>query len=107
MGKITYKEEIENGVTMIKEYHEVVVHTFSMGDVDDPDLYASQPIWQWQQTEQGKFVMENAVEEPYFNRQIDHFSYGYKFSIVAKLEKKKLSEFYIKWGNPNKNYLIY
>jgi len=104
MGKITYKEIRENGQIFIAEYHEVVVHTFRMGDVDDPELYASQPIWEWQQTEQGKFVMKYAVEEPMFMRSLDHELFGWKFVIKAKLEKKKLSEYYLKWGKPKWNH---
>jgi hypothetical protein len=25
-----------------------------MGDVEDPELYAAQPLYEWQQTEQGQ-----------------------------------------------------
>ena len=45
---------------------EVCLHSFSMGDVEDPYLYAGFPIHEWQQTEHGKWVMEHAVEPPTF-----------------------------------------
>lgn len=98
MGNVTYKEVEENGQLTVKEIHKVVVHQFSMGDVEDPDLYAAQPMWDWQESEQGKFVMKHAVDQPEWHRQLDHTSYGYKYAIVAELEAKKLSEFYLKWG---------
>ena len=40
---------------------EVVVHTIRMGDVEDPDLMVADPIWKWQQTDEGKWAMEKSV----------------------------------------------
>lgn len=82
----------------IQEIHRIVVHRFKVGDVEDPDLYAAQPMWEWQNSEQGKFIMTNAVDKPEWQRHMDHLSFSYDYVITAKLEKKKLSEFYLKWG---------
>ena len=41
-------------------FSDVVVHEFPMGDVEDPDLYAAQPLWDWQNSEAGAWVMEHA-----------------------------------------------
>ena len=57
---------------------DVAVHSFTMGDVEDPDLYAAQPIHEWQQSEQGQWVMEHAVETPFWHRSVDPASYGHK-----------------------------
>lgn len=88
----------EGDKEVVLELHKLVVHRFTLGDVEDPELYAAQPIWEWQQTDAGKFVMSNAFSTPEFTRHIDHVSYGYKYAIVAELEKKKLSEFYLRFG---------
>ena len=77
---------------------EVVVHTITMGDVEDPDLYVAEPIWKWQQTDQGKFVMEHATQTPKWHRSVDPYSYGYKYAILAELDDKRLAEFYLRWG---------
>lgn len=82
----------------VSEIHKVIVHRFKVGDVEDPDLYAAQPLWEWQQSEAGKFVMANAIEQPEWQRQMEYASYQYDYVIIAKLEKKKLSEFYLRWG---------
>jgi hypothetical protein len=74
-----------------------------MGDVEDPDLYAAQPIHEWEQSDQGKFVMEHAVDTPEWHRRNDQFGYGHEYAIVAELEAKKLSEFYLKWGKNGSN----
>ena len=59
------------------------VHEFTMGDVEDPDLYAAEPMWKWQSSEMGQWVMEHAVETPFWHRHVDPYSYGYKYYIVA------------------------
>ena len=82
----------------VQEIHKVVVHTFRLGDVEDPDLYAGGPLWDWQESDAGKFVMEHATEPPSWQRQHSHLTYGWEYAILAKLEKKKLSEFYLRFG---------
>ena len=97
MGKVRCVVKTVGNQQIVEEIHEVVVHRFRMGDVEDPDLYAAQPLWEWQESEQGKFVMEHAVETPIWHRQADLQNYGHQYIIVAELEKKKLSEFYLKF----------
>jgi hypothetical protein len=79
---------------------QIVVHTFTVGDVEDPDLYAAKPIYQWQQTDAGKWVMENCVDDaPIWNRYMDPTYYGHMYMISAVFEGKKLTEFYLRFGN--------
>ena len=80
----------------MEEAKEVVVHTFIMGDVEDPDLYAAQPLIDWQNSESGQWVMENAVESPMWHRQADPISFGYKYAITAKLKGAKLTEWLLR-----------
>ena len=77
----------------------MVLHTFSMGDVDDPYLYAAFPIHEWQQTEHGKWVMEHAIGQPEFHCLPDPNSYGYKVVISGKLDTADYTFFMLKWGN--------
>jgi hypothetical protein len=79
------------------ELKTVTVHEFSMGDVDDPDLYAAEPLYQWQTSEQGQWIMEHAVETPIWNRVIDPHSFGWRYQIVAKLKAKDYTYWSIKW----------
>ncbi len=69
-------------------FRDVIVHTIKLGDVEDPDLWVADPIYKWQQTEAGKFVMEHAVEKPYWHRTMDHASYGHRYDIVARLSEQ-------------------
>jgi hypothetical protein len=82
----------------VEEMKEVVVHTFSMGDVEDPDLYAAEPLYQWQISDIGQWVMEHAEETPCWHRLADNMSYGYKYSITAKLRGPILTEWLLRFG---------
>lgn len=96
MSSVIYKFKDDNNT--IQEIHRVVVHRFKVGDVEDPDLYAAQPLWEWEKSEQGQFVMANAVDKPEWQRHLNSVFYSYEYVIIAKLEKKKLAEFYLRWS---------
>ena len=53
-------------------FRDVCVHEIRMGDVEDPDLMVADPIWKWQESDAGKFIMEHAVDKPYWTRRMDH-----------------------------------
>mgnify|MGYP000137213963 CR=1 FL=1 len=100
---IPFKPTIENKYIVVNdrvhEIKKVIVHKFRLGDVDDPDLYAAQPIWEWQQTEMGKWIMERAVDTPEWHRHIDHTTYGYQYAIVAKIKDIDYTFWQLKWSN--------
>jgi hypothetical protein len=75
-----------------------VLHSFGMGDVEDPYLYASHPIYEWQQTEMGKWCMENMVNEGTFICQPDPNSFGYRIVITGELEESDYTYFRLKYG---------
>jgi hypothetical protein len=70
-----------------------------MGDVEDPDLFVAQPISEWQESDAGKFIMEHAVDKPYWHRTTDHASYGHRYDIVARLSEQNETFWTLKWGN--------
>jgi hypothetical protein len=80
----------------IEEVREVVVHEFSMGDVDDPDLYAADPMCRWQESEEGQWIMTHALETPSWHRIPDNLQYGYRYQIRAKLSGARLTEYILR-----------
>jgi hypothetical protein len=80
----------------VEESKQVVVHTFSVGDVEDPDLYAGHPLWEWQESEQGKWVMENSLEPPVWHRNTDAITFSHKYAITAKLTGPALTAWLLK-----------
>lgn len=71
-------------------------HTFRMGDVDDVAIYAAQPIWEWQQTDQGRWVMEHAQDLVY-HTNADPTAFGYRVYISGHLEPRHATEYLLKW----------
>ena len=100
MGRIRYQLDADND-SVVHKIHEVIVHKIIMGDVEDPDLFVAEPIYNWQQTDAGKFVMDNAVIVPKWERYQNPSLWGHTYVIIAELEEKKLTEFYLRWGKPH------
>jgi len=76
----------------------LTLHTFTMGDVEDPYLYAAFPISDWQKTEHGAWVMEHAIGEPTFYCNPDPSTYGFRVDIIGELEERDATYFKLKWG---------
>jgi len=83
----------------VDKVHSVIVHRFTMGDVEDPDLYAAQPLIDWQNSEMGKFIMEKSVETPMWHRRHDQFNYGYEYAVQAWLKGADYSFWVLKWAD--------
>jgi hypothetical protein len=80
----------------VEECKTVTVHEFQMGDVDDPDLYAAEPLMAWEKSELGQWIMKNAADTPTWHRQADPTSFGYKYIIRAKLMGPTLTEWLLR-----------
>ena len=78
----------------MKQY---VFHTFKMGDVDDPEIYAAMPIMEWKATEQGQWVMKNCLDPQYRFCQ-DSQSWGHRVELFGGLDDKHAVVFLLKWG---------
>lgn len=84
------------------ERKRVLLHRFKMGDVDDLEIYVAHPIWEWQQTEQGKWCVKHC-EDLRWNWQVDMLSMGYIITIDGILYGEDLTYFLLKWGEVNEN----
>jgi hypothetical protein len=82
----------------VEECREIVVHEFTMGDVEDPDLYAGQPLYEWQNSEFGQWCMKNAADTPTWHRHADPVTYGYRYTITAKFMGPALTEMLLRKG---------
>lgn len=71
----------------------VLVYKFTIGDIEDPELYAAKPLYEWQNTESGKWILEHAVDRPIWHRHTDHNTYSYTYGVTAILK----SEDYTYW----------
>jgi len=90
-----YQVKLVDGVPV--KFLDIVVHTFRLSDVEDPEIYAAEPIWEWQQTPAGCWVMAHAVNQPWWTKRMDYNSYGYEFNIVARLSEADAVFFKLKY----------
>lgn len=83
-------------------FRDVCVHEFTVGDVEDPDIMAGEPIWNWQQSEAGAWVMEHAAEQPYWTRSMEHTTWGHRYRIMARLSEQNETFWRLKWAGIKK-----
>lgn len=77
--------------------HKVHVHTINLDNVDDPEVYIADPIYKWQQTEKGKWIMEHSNPEPSYHQVVDPMMWGYSYNIVAYLNEKDYTYYRLKY----------
>lgn len=87
--------KIVNGTAV--EYSDMVVHRFSLGDVEDPELYAELHIQKWAQSAAGHWVLAHAEETPRWQYHYNPSTWDYKFAVVARLSKPNQTFFKLKF----------
>lgn len=76
----------------------VIVHKFKVDELEDPDLHAAEPLYNWEKSEQGQWVIAHAEETPVWHRHTNHLTYSTNYAIVAKLADKNYTFWQLKWG---------
>lgn len=79
----------------MSEVMEYVVYKIPMGDVEDPDLFVASPIYDWQQTDAGKYVMNNSDPTPMWHRLPN--GYGHLYTITAYLTPQQLTYYKLRF----------
>lgn len=75
----------------------LTVHHFRMGDVEDPEIYAAQPLHEWEMSEFGSWVMANSKTTPTFHIAADRIYFGYQVKVTAEFEGEALTYFLLKY----------
>ena len=76
----------------------VIVHQFRIADSDDPELYAAEPLIQWEKSEQGQWIMKNAMETPTWITVLDPNMHCYQCIIKAKFTPEMYTFWKLKYG---------
>ena len=87
---------VEDGY--VEECRKVVVHSFTMGDVEDVEIYAAEPLWKWKNSEQGQWVMKHSITEVEWHQQVDFATMGHKIYVTAVLSGPALTEWLLRYG---------
>lgn len=77
----------------------VEVHSFAMGDCDDPEIYAAYPLIAWKKTEMGQWVKDKSLTQSEFHITPGVETFGYRVHITADLEGQDLTYFYLRWAD--------
>ena len=97
--RIRWQVNLDQTVT---EIHKIKVHEFSMGDVEDSELYLDMAIREWSETDKGRFVESRKYSPLEILRTSDLLYWGHRYAIIAELDIKSLSEYYLRWGDEQK-----
>lgn len=76
----------------------LIVHQINMGDVEDPELYAAEPLYKFEISDKGRWVMENALEPPVWFCKPNPNTFYYSIRIEAKFTEEMATYFKLKWG---------
>lgn len=89
-------EVVDNRVV---EYRTLTVHEFTVYD-EDPVVGAAEPLWLWERSEAGQWVMNHAVEQPTWQTVANPHTLSLtKITIVAKFSDKDATFWQLKWGS--------
>ena len=75
----------------------ITFHTFGMGDVEDPELYAALPLGEFMDTEKGQWIRANCRDPRYIIRADPH-SYGTRVLVYGEVEEPAATEYFLKWA---------
>lgn len=74
---------------------EVVVHTFNMSDVEDPDLWAAESLCKFEDSAKGRWVMEHSAPTASWHRIPRE--YGWQYQIRAYLTPEQVTYYKLKY----------
>jgi hypothetical protein len=72
------------------------LHAFKMGASEDPYLMAAFPLTEWEQTEKGRWVIENTVDQPVFYC-VPNLNMGYDIMVDAVFSEQSAVEYALKF----------
>ena len=68
-----------------------------MGDVDDVEVYAAQPIHEWLQTEHGKWVQERC-DDLSWHTMVNPAIYGYSVILQGNITDQHATEYHLRFS---------
>ena len=77
----------------------MLVHRFKLGDVEDAQIYAAGPLMDWQRSESGRWIMENALQTPMWKTCDDLYNWGSAVEVHADLTPEDEVYFLLRWGD--------
>ena len=76
----------------------IIVHSFFLSDVEDPEIYAAGPILEFEKTEKGQWLHEHSELQMTYDIINDPMVMGYKVYLTAWLNEQDLTYYNLKWS---------
>ncbi len=76
----------------------VLAHNFLLNDVEDPEIYAAEPILKFEKTEKGQWLIENSYKQMTYDIIADPSTFAYRVVIHAWLRERDYTFYTLKWG---------
>ena len=99
-SKQTWQSESKPNKIVVNDqiYVKTIVHRFFV-DLDiDTGIYVGTDIYDWEQSEMGKWVIENSLDKPTLVTHEDITTYRMNCAIVAFLLDRDHTFFQLKWN---------
>ena len=71
-------------------------HSFTLSDVEDPEVYAAGSILEWRNSEMGQWAVEYATDLTY-DITNDVNIMGYRVSVTGLISEDNYLEFVLRW----------
>lgn len=68
-----------------------------MGDTEDPEIYAAEPLLAWQKSPAGSWAMANCLTTPEWNLVPDHCNFGYTVIITGRMTEENYTFYRLKY----------
>lgn len=89
MDKIIVDEQV---------FIKTLVHKFSLSLDVDLEIYIGSDVYNWEQSDAGKWILSNSVKQPTLITYDDIETYSTKCLIYAYLKDSDCTFFNLKWG---------
>ena len=75
----------------------VNAYEFTVSDVEDPDIYAAEPIFEWQNSEAGKWMIKHSDPTPSWHQMTDIATWGVRYLIRGYLSPENYTYWKLKY----------
>lgn len=76
----------------------ILVHSFLLSDTEDPEIFAAEPILEFEQTERGQWLHEHSELQMTYDILNDPMVMGYRVLLHAWLSDEDLTFYNLKWS---------
>lgn len=81
---------------MSEPIRKILVCEFFLADVEDPEIYAAQPLYEWRNSNEGQWFMNHSVKTPEYNIVPNEETMGFRVQVFAHLSGPALVEWLLR-----------